>query len=139
MILYAVSAIKVLNHNALIANGGYWQMKNILRIFYAYLVDLKFFAKSFDKRKPFTIFALVFPGTSFVCREGVFEIKGCLLNIPSMMDSPLEYGNVFPTPNSILEADYGERSGEKKNYEKKLFIGRFAIIQYVAGWLWRQK
>lgn len=41
-----------------------------------------------------------------------------------MMDSPLEYGNVFPTPSSILEADYGERSGEKKNYEKKLFVCR---------------
>jgi hypothetical protein len=50
--------------------------KHTSHFFYAYLVDLKFFARSFDKRKPFTIFALVFPGTTFVCREGVFEIKG---------------------------------------------------------------
>jgi len=71
-----VSAIKVLNHNALIANGGYWQMKNILRIFLRLFGGFKVVCQIVCQKKTFYYLCPVFPGTTFVCREGVFEIKG---------------------------------------------------------------
>ena len=46
-----------------------------------------------------------------------------------MMDSPLEYGNVFPTPNTVIKGRLRGTERRKEDYEKEKFVVGARVVE----------